>query len=136
LRERGEESCIYGIVLAAPNEYADSPHAVALLRPRREGPSRRRAADEPDELAPLHSITSSNANAHLPLPCVRAYRGRIARRERPVLTVGTMARAGLRLDVNAWLGGCRRIPTCEAHCLAVIPRVMEQRHFGTGGSPT
>src|SRR5215831_4592789 len=30
-----------------------------LLRPRRERPRRRRAADECDELAPLHSITSS-----------------------------------------------------------------------------
>jgi len=28
------------------------------------------------------------------------------------------------------------LSTCEAHCLAVIPRVMEQRHFGTGGSPS
>ena len=30
-----------------------------LLRPRRERPRRRRAAEQRDELAPLHSITSS-----------------------------------------------------------------------------
>src|SRR5262249_19011159 len=39
-------------------KYADGPHALALLRARRERP-RRRAAEQRDELAPLHSITSS-----------------------------------------------------------------------------
>src|SRR5262245_15918501 len=41
----------------------DGPHPLALLRARREGPNKRRcgrrAADERDELAALHSITSS-----------------------------------------------------------------------------
>ena len=37
----------------------DAPHAVALLRPCRERPSHRRAAEERDELAP------PKANAHL-----------------------------------------------------------------------
>src|SRR5215471_3987116 len=35
------------------SEHADGPH-VRLLRPRREGPCRRRAADQRDELAALH----------------------------------------------------------------------------------
>jgi hypothetical protein len=35
------------------------PHALALLRARRERPSSYRAADERDEVAPPHSITSS-----------------------------------------------------------------------------
>jgi hypothetical protein len=43
---------------AAPQEHADAPHAVALLRPRRERP-RRRAAEERDEIAASnHSISS------------------------------------------------------------------------------
>ena len=40
-------------------QHADTPHALALLRPRRERPRRRRAAEQRDELAALHSITSS-----------------------------------------------------------------------------
>src|SRR5215472_11134988 len=39
-------------------EHADAPHPLGLLRARRERP-RGRAADERDELAPFHSITSS-----------------------------------------------------------------------------
>ena len=42
-------------------EHADAPHAVALLRARRERP-RRRAAESSDNFAPL------KANAHLALP--------------------------------------------------------------------
>jgi hypothetical protein len=38
---------------------ADAPHSLALLRARRERPRNRRATEERDELAPLHSITSS-----------------------------------------------------------------------------
>src|SRR5262245_28251490 len=41
---------------------ADPPHPTALLRARSERPSRR-AAEQRDELAPLHSITSS-AHSH------------------------------------------------------------------------
>ena len=36
----------------AHREHANAPHAVALLRARRERPRRRRAAEERDELAP------------------------------------------------------------------------------------
>jgi hypothetical protein len=53
LRERRDAT-----VIVASHEHADAPYAVALPRPRRERP-RRRAAEEGDELAALHSITSS-----------------------------------------------------------------------------
>jgi hypothetical protein len=45
------------IINAALN--ADAPDALALLRARRGGPRHRHTAKEPDELAPLHSITPS-----------------------------------------------------------------------------
>src|SRR5262245_65574297 len=58
-----QERCVAGlpfrIVLDQVREHADAPHPVGLLRPRRERPRGRRAADERDEIAPLHSITSS-----------------------------------------------------------------------------
>src|SRR5262245_15341402 len=44
----------------AQHQHADAPHPLALLRARRERPSRRRPAEQRDELAaPDHSITSS-----------------------------------------------------------------------------
>ena len=46
------------IVFVAPYEHADAPHAVALLRVRHERPGSR-AAQERDDPAPIHSITSS-----------------------------------------------------------------------------
>ena len=49
---------IFRIVRGCRHQHADAPHALALLRPRRERP-RRRAAEQRDELAPIHSITSS-----------------------------------------------------------------------------
>jgi hypothetical protein len=49
------------LVFAERHQHADAPHAVALLRARRERP-RHRAAESSDEFAP------SKANAHLPLP--------------------------------------------------------------------
>ena len=59
LRERREARLPHGIVFVARHEHADAPHAVALLRPRRERPNRRRAAEPCDELPSLHWITSS-----------------------------------------------------------------------------
>jgi hypothetical protein len=35
------------------HEHADAPHPLALLRPRREGPRGRRAAEQRNELAPF-----------------------------------------------------------------------------------
>src|SRR6516165_8702151 len=48
----------FGIVLGVWMQECDAPHALALLRARRERP-RRCAAEQRDERAPLHSITSS-----------------------------------------------------------------------------
>src|SRR5438094_6974936 len=41
------------------HKHADAPNALGLLRTRRERPRHRRAAEQGDELAALHSITSS-----------------------------------------------------------------------------
>jgi hypothetical protein len=49
----------HGIALGGVHQHADAPHAPRLLRARRERPGDRRAAEERDELAPPHSITSS-----------------------------------------------------------------------------
>src|SRR5262249_8358851 len=47
------------LCLRVSGESADSQHLLWLLRPRRERPCDRRAAEQRDELAPPHSITSS-----------------------------------------------------------------------------
>src|SRR5215470_1156540 len=49
----------FRIVCSRVHENADAAHALALLRARRERPSNRCAAEQRDERAPLHSITSS-----------------------------------------------------------------------------
>ena len=59
LQERRDAGLRFRIVRGAVHEHADAPHALALLRARRERPRGRRAAEQRDELAPLHSITSS-----------------------------------------------------------------------------
>src|SRR5262249_50048500 len=59
LAECGEECLIFGVVLGRRHQHADSPHAAAPLRARRERPRRRRAAEQRDELAAFHSITLS-----------------------------------------------------------------------------
>jgi hypothetical protein len=46
------------IVRSCGQQHADPPHPLALLRARRERPSSR-AAEQRDELASFHSITSS-----------------------------------------------------------------------------
>src|SRR5262249_14396833 len=53
-----EISLIFPIILRKCHQDSDPPHSLALLRAHRERP-RRRAAEERDERAPLHSITSS-----------------------------------------------------------------------------
>ena len=52
LLERREASLKFRIVRRCWQEHADAPHPVRLLRPRRERPRRRRAAEQRDELAP------------------------------------------------------------------------------------
>jgi hypothetical protein len=69
LRERRDAKFIHGIVFVAQYEHADAPHTVALLRARREGPCRRRAAEPSDKFAP------SKANPHLASRAIKFYRG-------------------------------------------------------------
>jgi hypothetical protein len=61
LSECREASLLPGIAFVARHEHADAPHALALLRARRERP-RGRAAKRSDEIAP------SKANADLAPP--------------------------------------------------------------------
>jgi hypothetical protein len=68
LSEPRDASLRPGIVFLVRHEHADPPHAPALLRTRRDRPSRR-AAECGDEVAP------SKANAHLPLLCRELYGG-------------------------------------------------------------
>src|SRR5262245_36397183 len=49
----------FRIVRGGVHEHADAPHPLALLCAPRERPRRCRAAEKRDELAALHSITSS-----------------------------------------------------------------------------
>src|SRR5262249_22692284 len=57
LAKRFDVAARIGVALA-PHEQADFPHPLGLLRTRRER-ARRRAAEQRDDLAPPHSITSS-----------------------------------------------------------------------------
>ena len=59
LQERPDAGLKFRIVRGCGQEHADAPHPLALLRARRQRPRRRRAAEQRDELAPVHSITSS-----------------------------------------------------------------------------
>jgi hypothetical protein len=70
-----ERSYPIDVTAAVRHEHADPPHAVALLRARRERP-RRRAAEPSDEFTP--------SKPHLTLRARKRYRGKIAR---PVLRV-------------------------------------------------
>src|SRR5262249_48910801 len=76
-----------GIVRARTHEHADAPHSLRLLCARGERPRGRRAADERDELAALHSITSS------------------ARASTPCGTLRPSALAVLRLITSSYLVG-------------------------------
>src|SRR5262249_31190787 len=59
LQERRVACLGFRIVCGERGEHCDAPHALSLLlRPRRKRPSRR-AAEQRDERAPFHSITSS-----------------------------------------------------------------------------
>src|SRR5262249_978470 len=56
--ERRDPCLCFLIALGIGHQHADAPHTVPLLRPRRERPCGW-AAEQRDELAALHSITSS-----------------------------------------------------------------------------
>src|SRR5262245_46709701 len=47
------------VILGLGPEHANAPHSLALLRPRRQRPSRRTAKQRDELAAPDHSITSS-----------------------------------------------------------------------------
>ena len=72
LRERGEPGLSLRIVFVARHQHADPPHAVGLLRARRQRP-RRRAPKPRDELPPPHPS------------CLRA-----AVRQQPTATTGSI----------------------------------------------
>src|SRR5262249_30795623 len=87
LRESGEPGLTFRIIGGEIHEHADAPHRLALLRARRERPRRRCAAEQRDEAASLHSITSS------------------ARASRLSGTVRPSALAVLRLIASSYLVG-------------------------------
>src|SRR5262245_66604880 len=57
--ERSDASLSFHIGRSRAHEHADAPHPLALLRARRERPHSSCTAEQREELAPLHSITSS-----------------------------------------------------------------------------
>src|SRR5262249_34993206 len=63
LLQAGSEHCQTGLVIRTignrVGEHGDATHLLRLLRARRERPRDSRAAEKRDELAALHSITSS-----------------------------------------------------------------------------
>src|SRR6516164_3627217 len=64
LHEGHEAGLSFRILRSERHQHADAPHPAALLCARRQRPSRR-AAEQRDELAPLHSITSSASASSL-----------------------------------------------------------------------
>ena len=63
LQKRCEADLALRIVRGRIHEHADAPHPLALLRARRERPCGRRAAEQRDELAPLHHSITPSARA-------------------------------------------------------------------------
>jgi hypothetical protein len=59
LQERSDANLSVHIGRSPAHEHANPPHPLALLCARRERPGGRCAAEQRDELAALHSITSS-----------------------------------------------------------------------------
>jgi hypothetical protein len=57
--QRREAVLRFRIILGCRHQHADAPHPLSLLRACHERPRSRRAAEQRDELAALHSITSS-----------------------------------------------------------------------------
>jgi hypothetical protein len=59
LCERREAGRVLRIVHGRGHQHADAPHPLALLRARSKRPRNRCASEQRDELAAVHSITSS-----------------------------------------------------------------------------
>src|SRR5262249_40507287 len=56
---QGRNACLSVRIVRSQHQYGDVPHTLALLRAARKGPCGRVAAEQRDEVASLHSITSS-----------------------------------------------------------------------------
>src|SRR5262249_27460427 len=65
LLKKGDARTDIGIAFGDRHQHAYAPYALGLLRARRERPRRRRAAEQRDECAALHSITSSASESKL-----------------------------------------------------------------------
>src|SRR5262245_50530380 len=65
LQERPDPGLKFRIVRGCRQQHADAPHPLGLLRARCERPRGRRGAEKRDEIAPLHSISSSAATSSL-----------------------------------------------------------------------
>src|SRR5262245_27611580 len=65
LQESRETSLPFRVVRRQGAEHPDPPHPLRLLRSCRERPRRSRATEQRDEVATLHSITSSAATSSL-----------------------------------------------------------------------
>jgi hypothetical protein len=59
LRECGDAGLRFRLVRGRIHQHPDAADPLRLLRARSERPRHRRAAEERDELAAFHSITSS-----------------------------------------------------------------------------
>src|SRR6516165_6514446 len=57
--ERGDARLRFRICLSERGQHGDAPNALGLLPARPERPRDGRATEQCDELAPLHSVTSS-----------------------------------------------------------------------------
>src|SRR5262249_39192122 len=88
LQERPNAGLPFRIVRRCGQKHANAPNPLALLRLPRERPRRRSAAEQRDELAPLHSMTSS------------------ARTINVIGTWSPIALAALRLRISSNFVGC------------------------------
>src|SRR5262249_17064680 len=59
LAECSDPSLSFRVALGIGHQHANKPHPLGLLRSCRQRPRSRRAAEQRDEVAPFHSITSS-----------------------------------------------------------------------------
>src|SRR5262245_37420105 len=101
--ERRHAELAFGVLLRQPrNQHADAVHLLTLLCAHRERP-RRCAAEHSDELAPLHSITSS------------AMASTVCGTSRP------SAFAALRLIANSNLVGCTTGRSAGRAPLSTLP---------------
>src|SRR5262245_7023186 len=100
----------FRVALEKAHQHTDPPHPLALLRAPRERPRRRRAAEERDELAAFHSITSS------------------ARASSVGGTLRLSALATLRLIANSNLVGA-----CTGRSAALAPPRMRSTYSAARG---